>query len=269
MVMQTSMLDIDRLDRLGDLDTPIHRLDPRAKLLTAMVFLIMVVSFPKHTVSALVPFFLFPVVLATVGRLPLRYLAGKMLIVAPFALLVAVGNPFLDREIVLRLGSLPITGGWLSFLSVLLRIALTAGVALVLIGVTSFRGLCSALRRCGVPKLLTVQLLLFYRYLFVLGDEATRMLRARRLRSFNGRGMGLVTYHSLLGHLLLRTLERAKRIHLAMLSRGFTGEIPWLRGWRLGLADLLFVLAWCAAFLLFRLVDVPRTLGQWIIGTVL
>jgi cobalt/nickel transport system permease protein len=264
--MQTSLLDLDRLDRLGELDTPVHRLDPRAKLVTAAVFVLMVVSFPKHTVSALLPYFLFPVVLATSGRLPLRYLAAKLVVVAPFALMIAAFNPLLDRQVMLRIGDLAVTGGWLSFCSVLLRVALTAGAALVLIGVTSFRGLCSAFGRCGVPRVLTVQLMFLYRYLFVLGDEATRMIRARTLRTFKGRGLGLRVYSSILGHLLLRTMDRAQRVHRAMLARGFTGEIHWLRGWRFGLPEVLFVTGWCTAFIVFRLVDIPQAIGRLIVG---
>ncbi len=267
-LLRSSLLDLDRLDRLGSLDTAVHRLDPRAKLLTAMVLVVLVVSFPKYTVSALVPFFLFPLTLAAAGRLPLGYLAGKLLLVAPFAVLLAAANPLLDRRAVLHLGTLAVTGGWLSFTSVLLRVALTVGTGLVLIGVTGFRDLCSALQRCGVPAVLTTQLLLLYRYLFVLGEEATRLQRARALRSFKGRGFGLQVYTSMAGSLLLRSIDRARRIHLAMLARGFTGELHWRQRRRFGVPDLLFVPGWCTVLVLCRVHDLPLTLGRWIVGGV-
>ncbi len=266
MTGPSGLLDLDRLDQLGELDSPIHRLDPRAKLLTAMVLVVLVVSFPKHTVSALLPYFLLPLTMASIGRLPFRYLAGKLLLVAPFALLLAAANPLLDRQQLQQLGPLTLTGGWLSFTSILLRVALTAGTGLVLIGVTSFRGLCAALQRCGVPTVLTTQLLLLYRYLFVLGDEASRLLRAHALRSFSGRGPSLPVYSSLIACLLLRSIDRARRVHLAMLSRGFTGTLPWQAHWRFGIPDLLFVVAWTGLLLLCRLINLPQALGLWLTG---
>jgi len=74
--IESSFFDLTRFDALSRLDTPIHRLEPRIKVLTTMVFIVAVVSFDKYRVSALLPFVLYPVVLITLGDLPLRYLAG-------------------------------------------------------------------------------------------------------------------------------------------------------------------------------------------------
>lgn len=254
--------DLGRLDRLAYLDSPIHRLDPRAKLVTTMVFLLCVVSFGKYQVSALLPFFLFPVVLASLGRLPLGYLGRRVLAVAPFAFFIGVFNPLLDREPLFYLGSLGVSGGWVSFASILLRFALTVGMAFILIATTSFHGVCMALGKLGAPRLMANQLLFLYRYLFVLGDEAMRLIRARALRSFDGRGMGMRVYGHMLGHLLLRSLGRAQRIHLAMRCRGFDGEIRLLRRLKLGGREIAFTLGWCAVFLAFRFYNVPRFLGD-------
>ncbi len=264
--IDASFFDVGRLDRLARQDTAVHRLDPRVKLLTTLLFLVCVVSFGKYEISALLPFALYPVALAGAGRVPLGYLGKRLLAVAPFAVLVGVFNPFLDRGTLLRLGSLEVSGGWVSFLSIQLRFCLTVGTALVLIAVTSFQGLCAALQRLGVPQVLTVQMLFLYRYLFVLGEEAVRLVRARALRSFGGKGLGLRVYGSLVGHLLLRTLDRAQRVHLAMRCRGFSGEIRSLRKLSIGRREVAFALGWSAAFALFRLVNVPRWVGALITG---
>ncbi|MDW7711763.1 MAG: cobalt ECF transporter T component CbiQ [Deferrisomatales bacterium] len=264
--IDASFFDIGRLDRLARQDTPVHRLDPRVKLLTTLAFLVSVVSFGKYEVSALLPFFLYPIALGSAGRIPFGYVGKRLLAVAPFALLVGIFNPFLDRETLLHLGSFEVSGGWVSFLSIQLRFTLTVGTALILIATTSFQGLCGALQRLGTPQVLTVQLLFLYRYLFVLGEEALRLVRARALRSFGRRGTGMRVYGSLVGHLLLRTLDRAQRIHLAMRCRGFTGEIRGLGRLRLGLPEAAFAGGWCAAFVALRLVNVPHLLGSLVEG---
>ena len=117
-----------------------------------------------------------------------------------------------------------------------------------------------------MPDVLVTQLLLLFRYIFVLGDEAGRMGQARRLRSFGRRGMGWRVYGQMLGQLLLRTFARAQRIYLAMKARGFDGEIRVARQLHFGAADLAFTLAWSAAFVLFRLVDVPLAVGHLVTG---
>lgn len=258
---------IDRLDRLARLDTPIHRVDPRAKVLTTLIFIVCVVSFGKYDVLGLLPYVLFPVVLATAGDVPLGFLGRLLLVVSPFALFVGVFNPLLDRQVVAEIGDVGISGGWVSYASIVLRFLLTTSAALVLTATTSFNGICLALQKLRVPEVFVTQLLLLFRYIFVLGDEARRLGQARRLRSFGRRGMGLRVYGQMLGQLLLRTVARAQRLHLAMKSRGFDGQIRMARQLHWRAADLVFVVGWSAAFIVCRFVDVTVLLGRLFTGT--
>lgn len=260
--IEAAFFDIGALDTLAGRETCIHRLDPRAKVVTTLAFLLCVVSFGKYETSGLLPLIIYPLVLITLGQLPTAFLLKKLLIVAPFAFFIGIFNPFIDREVLFHLGPLAISGGWVSFASIMLRFTLTVSVALILIATTSFSGVCMALGKLGAPRVFVVQLLLLYRYLFVLVDEGIRMVRARSLRSFGRRGMGMTVLGHMLGQLLLRTLDRAQRIHLAMRCRGFTGEIHLLQQYRIGRAEVLFVLGWSAIFVLLRFNNLPQLLGK-------
>jgi len=263
----TCLSTIDRLDRLARIDTPFHRVDPRAKVLTTLVFIVCVVSFGKYHVLALLPYVLFPVVLASAGAVPFGFLGKLLLVVSPFALFVGVFNPLLDREVVAYVGDVGISGGWVSYASIVLRFLLTTGAALVLTATTGFIGICLALQKLWVPEVFVTQLLLLIRYIFVLGDEAHRMGQARRLRAFGRRGMGLRIYGQMLGQLLLRTVARAQRLHLAMKCRGFDGQIRMARELRFRTADWLFLVGWSAAFSVCRFVDVSLLLGRLLTGS--
>lgn len=252
----------DRLDRLARLDSPVHRVDPRAKVIATVVYIVCVVSYGKYDLLGLLPFAIFPVVIATEGGLPLRFLGRLLLIVSPFALVMGAFNPVFDHEIVAHIGGWGVSGGWVSYVSIVLRFLLTAGGALVLTATTSFSGICLALQKLRVPDVLVTQLLLLFRYIFVLGDEAARLGQARRLRSFGRRGMDWRVYGQMLGQLLLRAFARAQRVYLAMKCRGFSGEIRVAERLRFRTADLLFTLSWSAVFILFRAVDVPLALGD-------
>jgi len=264
--IESAFLQFGLLDQYATQDSWVHRLDPLAKIITTMVFVVCVVSFPKYELSALLPFVVYPVCLAGIGGIPFGCIGRKLIAVAPFAFLVGVWNPFLDDKIILHIGHIGVSGGWVSFLSIMSRFALTVGTSFILIAVTSFQGICFGLQRLGMPRVMTVQLLFLYRYIFVLGGEVIRIARARALRSFGGKGMGFKVYSHIVGQLLLRTLERAQRLYQAMLARGFDGEIRITRTVRFGLSETLFTLGWSAVFIGFRFVNASQLIGLFLTG---
>lgn len=254
--------DIGRLDTLASQDTFVHRLDPRAKVLVTLAFVVTVISADKYAVSQLLPFFLFPILLIVLGNLPVLYFVRKLLMLLPFVLFVGAFNPFFDRAVMLQFGPLAVSGGWLSFFSILLRFALSVSAAFILIATTGFTAVCMALEKLGAPKVFTVQLLFLYRYTFVLFDEGVRMVRARALRSFSSRGTGIRVFGQMAGNLLLRTLDRAQRIHMAMQCRGFRGEIRLHRRLTFGWPEFFYLTACVLVFVLLRLVNVSQLLGN-------
>lgn len=258
LAIDGSFLDFKQLDLLALRQTPVHRLDPRAKVLTAFCFIICVVSFDRYQISAMLPFLIYPAILMAIGDLPLGYILRKIVIVIPFALLVGLFNPVFDRQVLMQIGPLDIWGGWISCVSILIRAILTASAAIILVATTGFPAICEALEKLKMPQTFAVQLLFLYRYIFVLTDEGVRTARARQLRTFGKRGLGIRHFGSLIGHLLLRTWERAERIHMAMLARGFTGVVhSSRRQTRIGRAEILFMGGWMTLFVLLRLFNVP------------
>jgi cobalt/nickel transport system permease protein len=262
-----ALRDIHSLDLLATRRTTLSGIDPRAKILSTLAFILVVVSFDRYEVAALLPFFAVPVLLAELGEIPPRLILHKLLIASPFAVMIGLFNPLLDNKPLFELFGYPISGGWASFASIILRYCLTVSMALILIASTGFHQVCVGLERLGVPRVFTVQLLFLYRYVHVLADEAGRMTLARELRAGGGRqGLPFAVYGSLLGHLLLRTLDRAQRIHLAMASRGFSGELRTIRPMNWHLSDSLFLAMGCVCFLLARRFDMAHLLGNLILG---
>jgi len=263
--IHSAVLDLKQLDLLANGDSPIHRLDARAKVLATLVFIVCVVSCNRYELTALFPFFIFPVVMIALAGLPPLFILRKIALLCPFVLAVGIFNPLFDREILLQLGPLGISGGWMSFASILTRSLLTIGAAFILVGVTGFTAVCQALESLGMPQVFAVQLLFLYRYIFVLAEESGRASRARELGSCGKKGQGTGSFGSLTGHLLLRTWQRAERIHTAMLARGFTGEFHAGRRSRFGAPEIRFVLGWSALFIVLRLQNASQLLGSLIV----
>lgn len=251
---------LSSLDDLARRQTLLRRLDPRAKVLVVVGFLVTLASFGRYEITAPLPLSLFLTVGVALGEIPWTVLLRRLLLASPFALLVGVWNPLLEPEPMHQCGPLVLSAGWVSFVSIIERFVFAVSAVLVLVATTGFDAVAAALGKLGVPRPLTTQLLLLYRYSFLLGTEASRMLQAHALRVPDHPRPTLRTLRALLGQLLLRALARAERVHVAMLCRGFDGELRTEGRWRFGLGNLAFVLGCFGFFALVRGVHMPRWL---------
>lgn len=238
------------LDHHGAGHGVLHDLDPLAKLLATVVFVVTVVSFPKYAVGELVPFCLFPALLLVGGRVPAEPFFRLLRLGLPLALLAGVWNIFLDPARVQLPGGLAVSAGWFSFLSILLRYGLTAGAVLALVGTTSFPRLMHGLARLRLPHVFIQLLFLLYRHLFVLVEEGRALAHAWQLRCPQRRLPDLPAVGPMVGGLFLRSEVRGGRLYRAMVLRGYDGTLPFRRehGFRAGeWALLLLTLAGCVA----------------------
>lgn len=262
MPFDKEFLNLGYIDRLSYRDSFVHRIDSRGKVITTLLFVTVVVSYPKYEVVALLPYFIFPILLLTLSDTPFMYIFKRVLIVSPFAMFIGIFNPLFDPATVVISGDVTISAGWISFLSIMIKFVLTISAALILIATTSFPGVCRALHKLGIPALFTSQLLFLYRYIFVLAEETMRMVRARDMRSFHNRGTGIETVARLIGILFIRTVERSERIYHAMLCRGFHGTFPDVRSSRFSVKDAVFIFVSSAVLIALRVCNISEILGQ-------
>ena len=221
-------------------------------------------SFDKYQIAALLPFVVYPVVLIALGNLPVGYLLKKILLAAPFAFFIGMFNPFMDRaSSCSNWGPSPFPAVGYPFVSIMIRFTLTVSGALVLIASTGFNSVCMALEKMGAPRSFAVQLLFLYRYIFVLADEASRMVRARSCGALEGRdGIEGLHFHD-------RAVVAAYSGSGA--ADSFGDALPRLR-WHdpHGPAlehpgrDVAFFLGWSALFVLMRLYDIPQGIGRMV-----
>jgi cobalt/nickel transport system permease protein len=242
--------------------------DPRAKWFVTFAFLLVLTSFGRYEISRLTPLALYPICIAAVCCVPLGKLFRKIALALPFVLFVGLFNPLFDREIAYRTSLFAISGGWISFFSITLRALLAVSAAVLLAMTTPFERLCLGLEKMGFPRALVTQLQFLYRYLSLLQEEAVRMIRAHDLRSRGNRPkIRISSAASMIGFLLLRSLDRGTRIYRAMLVRGYDGEVRLMKpldfAWK---RDGMFALFWTMYFLTVRFINVPDRLFGWVFG---
>ena len=167
-----------------------------------------------------------------IGRVFLRSLVAlPFILIALPTVFTKPGAPL--YELPLGLFTLTATAEGIEFFASVLTKSWTSVTAAVLLtSTTPPLRLLAALRALRLPAILVAVVMLMYRYLFVLVDEAQRMLRARAARSAAiGPGSGgTVVWRAksaggMAGSLFIRTLDRGERIYMAMLARGYDGSI--------------------------------------------
>jgi cobalt/nickel transport system permease protein len=236
------------IDRFAMGDSPIHRLDARAKLLAVLGYTVILISYDRYTVADLAPLAVLPLALLWFGQVPVWFALRRVLILSPFILMLVLMSPLYDASLhAVEFGPwrYPIRGGWLTAADIAVKFALGVAALTALMCTTRFALLLEALRRLGMPPVIVMQLGFLYRYLFVLLDEAMRVRRARDFRgaALAPAGRRLAAVGGVIGTLFVRTLDRSQRVQLAMAARGYRGEphslsqLRWTRG------DLLFLLA--------------------------
>ena len=259
--METALHELSQMDELAAQASPIHRLHPAAKLLTTILYIVLTMSFPKYDLSGLIPMLLWPVLLFQISGIPVRTCFYKLRIVLPLVMAVGLFNPFFDRAPLLSLGSLTVSGGVVSMVTLMLKGVFCLMASFLLMATTPIDSLCSALRKLHVPGLLVTLLLLTYRYVGVMTEELAIMTDAYLLRAPGQKGIHVSAWGSFLGQLLLRSMDRAQELYSSMLLRGYHEHFHYAEAGPFRLRDGLYTLGCAGVFLLLRFVPVARVLG--------
>ncbi|PIP48819.1 MAG: cobalt ECF transporter T component CbiQ [Chloroflexi bacterium CG23_combo_of_CG06-09_8_20_14_all_45_10] len=238
------------LDQYSDRDSPIHRLDPRTKLVASLAFILIVVLIPIVNWQAFVIYLSLIVALLIISKLPPLYVLKRSLVIFPFVLMIAIFIPFFKSgEIAgsynIWLWRVSISYDGLLILANVVSKAWLCILSLILLSsTTKFTELLKGLKRLGMPRMIVLILSFMYRYIFVLVDEVMRMRQARDSRNFGGaRLRQLKTIGNMIGTLFIRSYERGERIYAAMLARGFDGEVRSLQRLNFKKADACFGIA--------------------------
>ncbi|MGI5819079.1 MAG: cobalt ECF transporter T component CbiQ [Armatimonadota bacterium] len=255
------MLSHDLLDAWAHIDSPVHRLDARVKLVCAFALIVAVLAVPVAQNRMLLVYAGTLLLIVAASRLPGAWLVKRMAIIAPFLALGTIGVAFLppvDAGDTWRIGGLELSSQVVAvWASVGGKCALSLLIAVLLAGTSTSADLLRAAQSLRIPRTITALTGFAITYIAVLADEVGRMITAMRSRGrVRGARRRLATGAALLTTLMARTVERADRIALAMVSRGYRRQMPALAQepvpaaqWAVGAAvvALALGLAWAGA----------------------
>jgi cobalt/nickel transport system permease protein len=238
----------------GDPASPIHRLDPRAKIVGLGGITLVGVSTGPEDWTVLAACALALAAVAGAARVGPGVVWSRARTVLPLVVFVAAFVPFVRGGARVDVGPLSLSEAGLSTFASVTSKALIGTVSAVLLGATtSFPDVLAGLERMRAPRLLTLIAAFMYRYLFVIAGEARRMRVALAARGYRPRhALQAAALGRVATSLFLRTYDRAERVYVAMLARGYAGAMPRLRTLAFGRADVVFLVALVGALLPLR-----------------
>jgi cobalt/nickel transport system permease protein len=226
------------LDPYRDRQSTIHALDPRVKFVFTLAFVLTMALLPVGAWPVYVLMLTLSLSITVLSELGLKYVLKRSLLAIPFVLaavplLFTVPGPVV---LTIPIGSLSLTitsSGLERLLSIMFKSWVSVQVAIVFAAATPFPDMLLAMRAVRVPRLIVSLFGLMWRYMFVMVDEAIRLLRARASRSGAIEGQksgGSIAWRAkvtggMAGNLFIRSIDRGERIYDAMAARGYDGEI--------------------------------------------
>ena len=244
--------EIDHMNMVATRDQWVNKIHPLVKLVVTVFYIAVVVSLSKYNLSGILLMGAYPIVMFMLGEVSFKDSIRRLRIILPLVCVVGIFNPFFDRQVVFNVGSISVTSGVISMVTLMIKGILTVLASYLLIATTTIEKICYALRQLHIPAVLVTQILLTYRYISVLLKEANTIMQAYLLRAPNQKGVQFKVWGPLVGQLLLRSIDRANAVYESMMLRGYRGEFHYSNMEHCSGKDYLFLVTWIVVLLAIK-----------------
>jgi len=226
---------ISEIDRYAGISSPIHRWDPRFRLVSIFALIFSVILL--YNLQLVVIGMIFAIILTCISKIPLSFVLARMKLVFIFVIPFFVIIPFTvigDGVDIVSFGGITLSYRGIEYVKFAALIVIKALTAVMLIfpmvGTSRMDITIKALEGLHLPNKLVQMFAFTYRYIFVLDDEFMRMDRSLASRGFKRRGNlhTLTTISKAIAMLFVKSYERADRVFYAMRSKGYSGTVATL-----------------------------------------
>lgn len=259
---------VDRIHTIRELDSAsaeakwLQQMHPLSKLLITILYISIVISFDKYDVSGLCGMSLYLIIVMVIGELSIKKCIKKLWIALVFVGVLGIVNPIFDRTIIGYIGTVGFSGGVVSMITMLLKGIFTVLATYVLVVTTSMESICLALRMIKVPSIIVTLILLMHRYITMMLKEVERIQIAYSLRDPKHKGIHYKAWGTLVGLILLRSIDRAETVYDSMVLRGFNGTYLLEQSPRIDLKSICFLIVWSIVLILLRVFPVFQMVGR-------
>ncbi len=225
----------------------LSRVDARIKLVVSLILLIMFLSYRGFAFPLFILFL--NVILCIRMKIPLRVLLlrfSQPLLIASVVVILKFLSGGKDPLFSIEIAGIRLAGhtdGLMEGLMIAARILGAVSIVVVLGFSTPFTEFMAGLSWFRISKGFRGILMFAYRYIFVLLEDAMVIYNAQKNRlGYSSFRRGLNSFGVLTGSLILKAFEQSQNTTVAMIQRGYDGNIPVLRHKPFQPSELLFSL---------------------------
>lgn len=260
--INSTIYEIHGIDDLANRECWINKIHPLIKLILTVTYISFVVSFDKYTIDGIIGMSIYPIVLFLICDISLKESLRRLRLVLPIILFMGIFNPLFDKEVLITINGLSISGGIISMITLIMKGVLTVLSSYLLIVTTTIEKICYAMDKIHIPKIFITQILFIYRYMTVLLNEANKITEAYNLRAPNQKGIHYKVWGSLIGQLLLRSIDKAENIYESMCLRGYSGKFYYSYNMKYNSKDYIYFIIWMGIFITMRFLPIVQIVGN-------
>lgn len=250
------------IEELSNGDSFLRKLDPRGKIIVVFLFSIVVAA--ANRLQVLLWSLVLGLLMVMAAKVPAKELFKRLIPVNMLILFLWFFLPFtFGGKPLFFLGPLAVTREGVLYAT---RISIKSNAMMLmliaLVASTPIFSMGHAMHQLGIPQKIVHLFFFTYRYIHVIYREYLRLKNSMKIRGFTPKTC-LHTYKTfayMVGMLLVKSFDRAQRVHNAMLCRGFNGDLYSLSKFSFKKRDIVSMVLMLTVILFLGVLEWKKTI---------
>lgn len=260
--IEDAIYQVHYIDNNSNNNNILNKIHPLVKLIISVIYILFLTSINKYNLTITLAMSIYLIVVSIIGDLSIKNCIKRLKIVLFFLIIIGIANPILDRQVVTFIGIIPITTGMISALTLILKGIFAIISSYFLIVTTGVENICYALKKLHIPNILITIFMLVYRYIIVLLKEVQKIWIAYSLRAPKQKGIHFKAWGSMIGSLMIRSIDKAEVIYQAMELRGFSPDNFFMKNQKIDRTSIIYFMAGLLLLLIIRFIPVFDLIGN-------
>lgn len=253
---------IHRLDMKNKNNTFLNNIYPIFKVFITVLYIVLLTSINKYDLLTTLSMSIYLIVIGMIYNITVKEIWQRFKIVLALLVIIGISNPILDRHIIYYIGNLPITTGLISMITLILKGFFSIISSYFLILSTNIEEICSGLKKIHLPDILIITIMLIYRYIILFLKEVQRIWTAYSLRAPKQKGINYKVWGSMIGSLMIRSIDRANIVYQSMELRGFNTENYFNDEYKIDKKSVLYLILSFIIILIIRYIPIFELIGN-------
>lgn len=260
--IEDAIQTIHKLDHKANSNNSLNSVHPLLKLLVTILYIFLLTSINKYDLTTTLSMSIYLIIICIIQNISIKDIIKRFKIIFLLFIIIGIANPILDRTIIAYIGGIPINAGMISMTTLILKGFFAVISSYILISTTGIEEICYSLKMLHLPNILIITIMLIYRYIVLFLKEVQRIWIAYQMRAPRQKGINYKVWGSMIGSLMLRSIEKAETVYEAMELRGFNPDIYFLRDKKFTIKSISYFIVSITIIVIFRYFAVFNFIGS-------